>query len=153
MKKFGTFTVFDLLIKYIKEGRIKLDKTRIDTLATYHDPCNYGRKAEKFFGYGFFDEPRWIMDQCVENRVEMYPSRNHQLCCGGGGGSMTSGYDKERIHYGRRKMEQIRAAGAKMVVVPCHGCHGQLNNIKKEHGMEDLEVKYLWEVVAGALVV
>jgi len=49
-------------------------------------------------------------------------------------------------------MDQIKAAGVNLIVVPCHSCHGQLNNIKKEHGMEGLEVKYLWEVVADILI-
>jgi Fe-S oxidoreductase len=49
-------------------------------------------------------------------------------------------------------MEQIRSTGAEMVVVPCHSCHGQLNSIKKEYGMENLTVKYLWELVADCLI-
>jgi dimethylglycine catabolism B len=152
LEKFGTYTVFDLLIKYIKEKRIKLDKTKLKVRATYHDPCNYGRKAEKMFGCGYFNEPRWIMDQCFEDWVDLYPSGIHQFCCGGGGGTLVNGYDKERIYYGRRKMEQVKAARADMIVVPCHSCHGQLNSLKKEHAMENLEVKYLWEVVADLLV-
>jgi Fe-S oxidoreductase len=139
-------------MKYIKEGRIRLDRSRIDVLAAYHDPCNYGRKAQRLFGHGYFKEPRWIMDQCFDRWVDLHPNQNHQTCCGGGGGALTTGYDEERIFYGRRKMEQIRDTGARLVVVPCHSCHGQLNNIKKKYDMKDLTVKYLWEVVADLLV-
>jgi Fe-S oxidoreductase len=137
---------------YIKQGRIKLDTSRFDVLATYHDPCNYCRKAEKLFGYGYYEEPRWIMSQCLENWVDLYPFRQHQICCGGGGGALTTGYHEERVYYGRRKMEQIEASGAAMIVVPCHSCHGQLNNIKKSYGLQDLTVKYLWELVADCLI-
>ena len=144
--------MFDLLIDYIRNGRIKLDRSRFDVRATYHDPCNYCRKAEMLFGHGFYEEPRWIMDQCLKNWVDLYPNRKHQICCGGGGGTLTTGYNEERIFYGRRKMEQIKAAGADMVVVPCHSCHGQLNSIKEAHGMADLKVKYLWELVVDCLV-
>jgi Fe-S oxidoreductase len=140
------------MIDYIKTGRIKLDKTRFDVLATYHDPCNYGRKAERMFGHGYYDEPRWIMDQCLNNWVDLYPDRQGQFCCGGGGGTLTTGYNAERIFYGRKKMEQIRETGAQMVVVPCHSCHGQLNAIKSEYEMAGLQVKYLWELVADCLV-
>jgi Fe-S oxidoreductase len=105
------------MIRYIREEKIKLDKSRFDVLATYHDPCNYCRKAEKLFGHGFYDEPRWIMDQCLNNWVDLWPNR-----------------------------------GASMVVVPCHSCHGQLNNIKDKYDMPDLTVKYLWELVADCLV-
>jgi Fe-S oxidoreductase len=152
LDKFGTYTVFDLLIKYIKEGRIKLDRTKVTGIATYHDPCNYGRRAEQFFGHGYYDEPRWILDQCVDKWIDLYPAKGSQFCCGGGGGTLVTGNDTERIFYGRKKMEQIKAAGAGMIVVPCHSCHGQLNSIKKKYDMEGLEVKYLWEVVADILV-
>ena len=152
MEKIGTFTVFDLLTDYIKQERIRLDKSRFDVLATYHDPCNYGRKAEKLFGHGYFDEPRWILSQCLDNWVDLYPTQQLQICCGGGGGALTTGYNDERLYYGRRKMEQIRATGASMVVVPCHSCHGQLQNIKQHYGFEDLQVKYLWELVADCLI-
>jgi dimethylglycine catabolism B len=153
LQRFGTVTVFELLIDYIRSGRIRLDPKRFDVRATYHDPCNYGRRALKEFGHGFFDEPRWILDRCLTDWVDLYPNREHQLCCGGGGGALTSGYNDERIYYGRRKMEQIKASGAEMVVVPCHSCHGQFNSIKKDYGLPDLQVKYLWELVADCLVI
>lgn len=147
-------TVFDLLIDYIQSGRVRLDKSKYAGVpTTYHDPCNYGRRAEQMFGKGFFDEPRWILSQCVEDWVDLYPADRRQLCCGGGGGALTTGYNDERIHYGGRKMDQIRAAGARMIVVPCHSCHGQLNNIKSKYDFEELTVKYLWELVADCLVV
>ncbi len=88
----------------------------------------------------------------MDNRVDLYPAAQRQLCCGGGGGALASGYNEERIFYGRRKMDQITAAGVKMIVVPCHSCHGQLNSIKSKYGMEDLTVKYLWELVADCLI-
>ena len=144
--------MFDLLVDYIKQGRIRIDKSRYDVLATYHDPCNYCRKAEKLFGHGYYEEPRWILSQCLEKWVDLYPSRQLQICCGGGGGALMSGYNEERIYYGRRKMEQIKASGASMVVIPCHSCHGQLESIKSHYGFEDLQVKYLWELVADCLI-
>ncbi len=153
MDKIDALTVFDLLVKYFKEKRIKVDKSKNKKLAAYHDPCNYGRKSEMAFGYGYYDEPRWLLDQCMEKWVDLFPAKKHQLCCGGGGGSLTSGYNEERILYGKRKMEQIKAAGVEMVVVPCHGCHGQFESLKKEYDMKNLTVKYLWEVVADALVI
>jgi Fe-S oxidoreductase len=140
------------LIRYIKEGRIRLDRTRLEGLATYHDPCNYGRRAQKKFGHGFFEEPRWILSQCLEKWTDLHPCRENQICCGGGGGALTNSYNDERIFYGRRKMEQIRASGAEMIVVPCHSCHGQFNNIKAKYGLQELSVKYLWELVADCLV-
>lgn len=90
----------------------------------------------------------------MKDWVDLYPTRMDQICCGGGGGALTTGYNQERIHYARRKVDQIRATGAQMIVVPCHSCHGQLASIRKEYeSIEDLQVKYLWELVADCLVV
>ena len=83
----------------------------------------------------------------------LYPEKMDQFCCGGGGGTLTTGYNQERLYYGRKKIEQIKTTGAKMLVVPCHSCHGQFNSLKEEYDMRDLEVKYLWELVADCLII
>jgi len=150
--RFGALTVFDLLQEYIGSGRITLDKSRNVQRAAYHDPCNYGRKSEEKFGKGYYDEPRWVMDQCMSDWVDLFPARGTQYCCGGGGGTLLTPYTDQRTHYARRKMEQIRRAGVELIVVPCHSCHGQIKAMAQKYGME-LEVKYLWEMVAEALVV
>jgi len=151
--KFDALTVFDLMVDYLKSGRIQVDKNRITKRVAYHDPCNYGRKSEEFFGHGFFEEPRWILDQCVSEWVDLYPSKANQYCCGGGGGTLLTPYKEERLHYGRRKIEQIKRAEAELIVLPCHSCHGQLKALLAENDMADIPVKYLWEVVADGLVV
>jgi Fe-S oxidoreductase len=145
--------VFDLLVDYIRSGRIRLDKTKITQRAAYHDPCNYGRKSQELFGHGYYEEPRWILDQCISDWVDLFPAGGNQYCCGGGGGTLLTPYRDERIHYARRKMEQIKRTGAKMLVVPCHSCHGQIKAVAETYGMPDLRVKYLWEVVADILII
>jgi Fe-S oxidoreductase len=149
----GAKTVFELLIDYLKSGRIKVDKSRNNIRAAYHDPCNYGRKSLELFGKAWYDEPRWIMDQVMSDWVDLFPCKGNQFCCGGGGGTMLTPYTDERTHYARKKMEQIRRAGVDMIVVPCHSCHGQLKAMAAAYDMPDLQVKYLWEVTADALVV
>ena len=152
-KKFGVYTVFDLLMKYIREGRIKLDKSRHPQLATYHDPCNYGRKSEMLFGHGYYEEPRWIMDQCLNNWVDAYPNRANQFCCGAGGGAWLTPYKDERVYYGRKKIEQIRKTRANLLIVPCHSCYDQFKkSLRVEYNIKDLEVKYLWALVADSIV-
>jgi Fe-S oxidoreductase len=140
------------LVNYLKEKRIAIDPLKNSTLAVYHDPCNYGRKAKRLFGHGYYEEPRWVMDQCFAEWKDLWPNKKHQFCCGGGGGTMVTGYDEERLHYGRKKISQIKYSGAGIVVVPCHSCHGQIGNLLKEAKMNDIQVKYLWEVVADSLV-
>ena len=150
--RYGSFTVFDLLVDYIKSGRICLDKGRISQRVAYHDPCNYGRKSEELFGHGYYEEPRWVLDQFVKDWVDLFPSKANQYCCGGGGGTLLTPYKTERISYGRNKIRQIRHTQAEIVVVPCHSCHGQIRSVLLEEGIADIRVKYLWELVADALV-
>lgn len=150
--RYQTATVFDLLVAYLRSGRIRVDKTINRSRAAYHDPCNYGRKSQELFGHGYFDEPRWVMDQCMSDWVDLFPKRGNQYCCGGGGGTLLTPFKEERTYYGRKKIEQIRRAGVETVVVPCHSCHGQIKAMAAAHDMPDLTVKYLWEVVADSLV-
>ena len=151
--KYRVVSVHELLQEYIETGRIKIDKSIHEELTTIHDPCNYGRKGEKAFGHGFFEEPRWITQQCCENYVEMYPNRMNNYCCGAGGGAWALPYEQERIYYGRVKAQQIMDTKAKMVVAPCHNCRDQImKRLTKEFDLE-IVTKYLWELVADSLVV
>ncbi len=150
-EKHQAFTVFDLLKDYISSGRIKLDKTVITERVAYHDPCNYGRKSLETFGQAYFEEPRWILDQFVADWVDLSPDRENGYCCGGGGGTMLTPYTEERFLYGMKKTDQIRRTGAEMVVVPCHSCHGQIKACLAKEAL-DIPVKYLWEIVAEALI-
>lgn len=146
-------SIHDLLLDYIQKGRIKLDKSKHPQLTTYHDPCNYGRKSEKAFGHGYYEEPRWIVQQCVENYVEMTPNRINNFCCGAGGGAWAMPYVEERIYYGRVKAKQIQDTRAELLIAPCHNCRDQImKSLRKEYDMMDLEVMYLWELVAESLV-
>ncbi|MBU4054493.1 MAG: (Fe-S)-binding protein [Proteobacteria bacterium] len=151
--QYGVFTVFDLLVDYLKSGRIQVDKSINSVRAAYHDPCNYGRKSMDAFGKAYYEEPRWIMDQCMSDWVDLFPKEGNQYCCGGGGGTLLTPYKEERVHYARKKMEQIKRAGVELMVIPCHSCHGQIKAMVEIYDMPDLQVKYLWEVVADALVV
>ncbi|MCP4754393.1 MAG: (Fe-S)-binding protein [Proteobacteria bacterium] len=151
--RFGTLTVFDLLVDYLKSGRIELDTSKISKRIAYHDPCNYGRKSEELFGHGYYEEPRWVLDQITSDWVDLYPRRGNQYCCGGGGGTLLTPYKEERLHYGRKKIEQLRRTGAELVVVPCHSCHGQFKALLEKAEMPHIEVKYLWQIVAESLVV
>ncbi|RJP87307.1 MAG: (Fe-S)-binding protein [Desulfobacteraceae bacterium] len=151
--RFGALTVFDLLMDYIKSGRIKLDKSLITGRIAYHDPCNYGRKSEELFGHGFYDEPRWVLNQCVSDWVDLTPNKGNQYCCGGGGGTLLTPYKDERLIYGEKKIRQIRQSRADMIVLPCHSCHGQIKTLLAENGMGHISVKYLWELVADILII
>jgi Fe-S oxidoreductase len=152
LKKIKIYSVFDLLLEYMRENRITLDNTIHTKLTTYHDPCNYGRKSLKAFGHGYFEEGRIITRACCPSYVDMEPNRNSNYCCGAGGGAWAMPYSPERVFYGRIKARQIQECGAKMVIAPCHNCRDQLKkSLNKEFDL-GIEVKYLWELVSDSVV-
>lgn len=61
-------------------------------------------------------------------------------------------FNAERIYYGRIKARQVKDSDARMVVAPCHNCRDQLmKSLNREFDL-NIEVKYLWELVADSLV-
>lgn len=153
--KINSVYLYDYLKELIQQGRIKLDKSVHDgKVFTWHDSCKHGRELERHFGHGYFEEPRWILDQCVNEFVDMEPNRMNGFCCGAGGGMWPLPFDDESAYHGRKKYESIKNAKADVVVVACSNCHDQLmKRIPKYYTDHKYEVKYIWEVVADALVI
>ncbi len=140
------------MLEYINSGKITVSKEFHKLKATYHDPCNYGRKSEKAFGHGYYEEGREITKACCEQYEDMTPNREFNYCCGAGGGAWALPYNAERIFYGRVKARQIEDTGADLVIAPCHNCRDQLlKSLNKEFDL-NVEIKYLWELVADSLV-
>ena len=102
----------------LRTGKIKIDPDkRIKELVTLQDSCNYVRN------YGLKDVTREIMSYLVEPGyfVEMSPCKEHNFCCGGGGGLNGIGRYREQRNMGLKvKRDQILATGAKLVIAPCH---------------------------------
>nr|HID58489.1 (Fe-S)-binding protein [Desulfobacterales bacterium] len=125
----------ELFARYVREGRIKIDPAkRVTEPVTYQDPCNISRSG------GLAEEARYLVNALCTDFREMEPNREHNHCCGGGGGYMPMGprFKKRRLESGRIKAEQIRETGAKIVIVPCHNCFDQIRDLDKEY---DLGVK------------
>lgn len=143
---FEVSTSVELLAKYIREGRIRVDPEKIIDKVTLHDPCNLVRTG------GVWKEQRYILENAVKNFVEMTPEGIDNLCCGGGGGQLAMGeYNERRMNIGKLKAEQIRQTGAKIVATPCHNCVDQLSQINVTYKL-GVQIKTLAEIVADALV-
>jgi Fe-S oxidoreductase len=150
--KFRVTTIFDLLMGYLREGRIKVDPSRHPKLTTYTDPCHYGRKSLKRFGHGYFEEPRTIIRKCAPNYVDLYPTGPENYCCGAGGGGWAMPFKEERVFHGRFKSNQIAASKAGLVITACHNCRDQImKSLCREYDLE-VDVKYIWQLVADSLV-
>jgi Fe-S oxidoreductase len=72
----------------------------------------------------------------------MTPNRTENYCCGGGGGlvSIDEIRDFRTGLMGKRKADQIRATGAKLVVAPCANCKKQLKEVCEDNDLEDVSI-------------
>jgi len=135
------------MIRYIKEGKIKIDPSKNDVPVTFHDSCNYGRSC------GMTEEPRELLQMVTTDFREMYPNRTENYCCTGGGGAMSmSEYTPQRLKSAKVKADQLKATGAKIVVTTCHNCVDGLADLIKHYKL-DMQVTQLVNLVAKALVV
>lgn len=147
--------LYEYLVELLQSGRIKVDKSvNAGKIFTWHDSCKHGRELERHFGKGYYEEPRWIIQQCVDEFVDMEPNRANSFCCGAGGGMWPGPYEEEAAFQGRKKYESIRKSGANVLVVGCSNCHDQLmKRVPKHYPDYPYEVKYIWELIADSLVI
>jgi Fe-S oxidoreductase len=138
-------TIVELIDRYLRQGRIRLKKNTFEGPMTYHDPCNIARRG------GVLQAPRNILNALTSTLVEMQPQGARNYCCGGGGGLASTGdYGQLRITMGKKKAEQIRQTGAKVVVTNCFNCMTQIRDLNKAYEL-DIEVKSIVELVAESL--
>ncbi len=143
---FETITAVELIGSYIRDGKIKLDKSLNNQKVTIHDPCNLVRNG------GLYNEIRFVVKSSVSDLQEMVPYGEDNFCCGGGGGSLAmSEYNDRRIKIGAIKAEQIAKSGAKVVITPCHNCVDQLQQINHTYKL-GVKIMTIAEIVADALV-
>ena len=115
----------ELTLQLIEEGRIDLDPDEVTETVTYHDGCNIARSG------WIIDQPRKIIKSFIKNFVEMEPHGRYNLCCGGGGGTVSVDeiHDYRMDPGGRKKADQLLATGADLVIAPCANCKKQLDEI------------------------
>jgi CheY-like chemotaxis protein len=137
----------DTMLRYIKEGRIKVDKSRNTELVTFHDSCNNARSC------GLYEEPRELLNLVCSNFQEMYPNRAENYCCTGGGGAMSmSEYTNRRLKSAKVKADQLKETGASVVITSCHNCVDGLTDLIRHYKL-GMQVTQLVNLVANALVV
>jgi Fe-S oxidoreductase len=138
-----------LIYEYLRDGRIQIDPAKkIKQPVTYQDPCNISRNG------GLWEHARKIMPYIADDFRDMAPNREHNHCCGGGGGIMPMGPDYKpfRMASGRVKAEQIKDTGAKIVVAPCHNCFDQINDLSEEYDL-GVNARSLKEIIVEAMVI
>jgi Fe-S oxidoreductase len=137
--------IVELMAEYIEQGKIKLTGDKIKEPLTYHDPCQVGRNA------GFYEEPRYIVNQVAADFREMTPNREKSWCCGGGGGLVAQpDMDDLRIRTGEIKRDQIIKTGVRIVVSPCENCRLQLDSLNEKYNM-NIKITSIMDLVANAI--
>jgi Fe-S oxidoreductase len=128
----------------LETGKIQI-ASKFETPVTLHDPCNVIR------GRGLHEMARQIVNASCETFIEMTPNREHNYCCGAGGGVINCGppFKDKRVLGNRVKAEQLfraKAKGAKVVIAPCHNCHGGLEDIIHHYGL-GMELKFFGDIL------
>jgi Fe-S oxidoreductase len=140
--------IMEYTLELLRAGKLELDPDVITEKVTYHDPCNIARSE------WIIEQPREILRSFCQNFVEMHPHGLHNLCCGGGGGTVSV----DEIHEfrmsvaGRKKAEQMIATGAHYVVAPCANCKKQLRELT-EYYETGQEVVGLHDLILKAIVI
>jgi len=96
---------------------------RTDKVVTYHDPCDLGRHS------GIYEEPRRTIKKIAPNFVELSHNRAEAMCCGAGGG-VRGAYPTNSIAMARRRLEEVEASGAEVLLTECNSCVHNLANAK-----------------------
>lgn len=127
----------ELFHDYVAEGRLKL-KHKIKEPTTVQDPCNVIRSG------GLAYKNRHLAEMISEDFRPMSFQGNYNLCCCGGGGALPMGGEMRahRMKGGKPKADQIKATGAKIVLVPCHNCIDQIRDLNKEYNLGIKAVHY-----------
>lgn len=143
---FAVSSVTEVHARYIREGRIKLDKSKFKGAITYHDPCQMARNG------GIIDEPRYILENLTDDFRDMAPDPQYNWCCGGGGGLVALGDETLdfRMKSSRVKADQIKETGAGILATACENCHTQLSDLNSHYDL-GVSVHFLTSMVADAL--
>jgi Fe-S oxidoreductase len=142
-----TESVVVTLERYLREGRIAVDKSRNPEPVTFHDSCNIARSGD------LVEEPRRVLRAVCADFREMVPNRRENYCCTGGGGLLSmSEYRPLRLEAARIKAEQLRATGAKLVCTMCHNCIDGLADVIKHYKL-DMKVVQVLDLVSNAMEV
>jgi len=93
------------------------------------------------------------VESFLQNYVEMTPTGENNICCGGGGGTVS--IDEIRPYRttigGKLKADQIRKSGCEILVAPCANCKKQLRELVEDQGI-DCKVVGFHDLIYKAIV-
>ena len=124
------------------KGEEKILKNQDDAaVITYHDPCHLKKSL------GVFAEPRTLIRSNDEYTFREMPEAD--WCCGMGG-SFNLQYYEISTDIGKRKIGNIKTAGAGIVATGCPACMIQISD-RLSKANERISVKHTVEIYAESL--
>jgi len=142
---FPVVHLFEEVLGYYREGCIQFDKSKNPEVVTYHDPCNYAR------GGDLIEQPRELLEACVERIVKMTPTAQYSYCCGGGSGILMEEAMDLRMALGHAKAESVRNTNADILCAPCAICKAQLP-VVMDYYKVNVKVKGLSDLMGRAII-
>ena len=146
----GNFEIINylqFLDKYIKDGKLKLDKGSLKNVSiTYHDPCYLGRAND------IYDEPRSILNNLTANFVEMNRNKSFALCCGAGGAQMFKEAEKGDKEIFIERTEDALKTNTEVIATACPFCMTMLTDgLKYKNKEEEIKNRDVAELIAQSL--
>ncbi|MDX2470504.1 MAG: (Fe-S)-binding protein [SAR324 cluster bacterium] len=136
----------------IKHGKLNLDPSRNDHFnVTFHDSCNTAR------GMGMLEEPRYILNNVLNNFHEMPEKTIKELtfCCGSGSGLNTEEYMDVRMRGGFARASAVehvaKKHGVNTLTAVCAIDRVTLTAAMK-YWVPGVQVSGLHELVGNALI-
>ncbi|MDP3285376.1 MAG: (Fe-S)-binding protein [Desulfobacterales bacterium] len=108
---------------------------------TYHDPCHLKKSL------GVYEEPRILIRS---NNAYIFREMPEADWCCGMGGSFNLQYYEISSNIGKRKLENIKTAGAGVVATGCPACMIQISDMLSKAN-ERIAVKHPVEIYAESL--
>ena len=137
----------------IKNGKIRLDKSRNShVIATFHDSCNPARAM------GMLEEPRYILDNVVDQWYEMPENtiREKTFCCGSGTALNTDEIMELRMRAGLPRANAVKYVhekhGVNTLGCVCAIDRATLSTLM-DYWVPGVQVAGLSELVGNALVI
>jgi Fe-S oxidoreductase len=131
-----TFTQFAHRVLKLDTNAFKPDGRKV----TYHAPCHLCR------GLGEREAPHGLI---ASAGFDFRPAAEEETCCGFGG-TYSGKFPQISAQILKRKLDDVMATGAGLLVTECPGCVMQLRGGAQRAGL-DLDVRHIAELLAARM--
>lgn len=120
-----------LFAEWIKEGKLSLKKQAIK--AVYHDPCDLGR------GSNIYEQPRMVINQCVDLIESKSITKSNSLCCGGSLGNLYF-QEKDKVQVAQDAYNKLVNDDTDTLITACPLCKKTFQKVAEKPVMDLAEI-------------